>query len=79
MRISSAVVFLIFFAVSRYQCQGVTYDMDLVIDIHSELYPLAEGEKIALALVSTLDKDGKPDDGTYDKSGKVPYFLLLKF
>ena len=45
--------------------------MELLIDVNSEIYPLAEGEKFSLALASTLALDGSEDDGTYDTSGKV--------
>lgn len=44
--------------------------MDLTLDINSEIYPMKQGEKFTLALVSTLDLDGKQDDGIFDQSAK---------
>lgn len=50
---------------------GVTYEMDLIIDIQSELFPIKRGEKFTMALASTLDMQGNPDDGVYNQSGEV--------
>ena len=59
------------YVVTRIVCKGVSYEMDLTLDINSEVYPMKQGEKFTLALASTLDLDGKPDDGLFDQSGKV--------
>lgn len=56
--------------VTRIVCKGVSYEMDLTLDVNSEVYPMKQGEKFTLALASTLDLDGKPDDGLFDQSGK---------
>jgi len=66
-----------FHNVGRVIAKGATYEMDLVIDIQTELFPLKIGDKFTLALASTLDLEGKPDDGTFDQSGKPT--LLDKF
>ncbi|GBG27476.1 DNA-directed RNA polymerases I, II, and III subunit rpabc3 [Hondaea fermentalgiana] len=63
--------------VSRIVARGATFEMDLVVDIQSELFPMAMNERFTLALASTLDMDGKPDDGTYNQSGAPT--LLDKF
>ena len=52
-------------------CKGVSYELELTLDINSDVYRLRQNEKFTLALVSTLDLEGKPDDGTYNQSGKV--------
>lgn len=38
-------------------------DTELHLDINSELYPIAQGERIQLMLASTLNLDGTRDDG----------------
>jgi DNA-directed RNA polymerase I, II, and III subunit RPABC3 len=45
--------------------------LELTLDINSEVYRLKQGEKFTFALVSTLDLEGKPDDGYYNQNGKV--------
>ncbi|KAF1327723.1 putative Dna directed RNA polymerase i, partial [Globisporangium splendens] len=50
--------------------KGVSYELELTLDINSEVYRLRQNEKFTFALVSTLDLEGKPDDGTYNQSGK---------
>ena len=57
--------------VTRVVCKGVSYELELTLDINSEVYRLRQNEKFTLALVSTLDLEGKPDDGTFNQSGKV--------
>lgn len=42
------------------------------LDINSELYPLKEGQKFFLKVVSTLNPDGTPDTGYYNP---VIYFI----
>ena len=63
--------------VSRLVCRGVTFEMDLVIDIHSEIYPLKLRDEFTLALASTLDLEGKPDEEKFNQSGKLT--LLDKY
>ncbi|CAM9686598.1 unnamed protein product [Discosporangium mesarthrocarpum] len=55
--------------VNRLSCRGVTYDMDLLLDINCEIYRVKEGDRLTLMLASTLDVTGKPDDGTYRPLG----------
>ena len=38
-------------------------DTELHLDVNTELYPIAEGERIQLMLASTLNLDGTRDDG----------------
>lgn len=51
--------------VSRLVCKGETWDVLLKIDVNNQVYPVKQGEKLAVAVVSTLRLDGEPDDGTY--------------
>eukprot|EP00753_Platysulcus_tardus_P010746 PLAT3018.1.p1 GENE.PLAT3018.1~~PLAT3018.1.p1 ORF type:complete len:164 (-),score=51.56 PLAT3018.1:49-489(-) len=59
----------VFDRVSRVIAKGMTYENALTVDIHSELFPLREGDKVSMALASTLSLEGKPDDGRFDQSG----------
>lgn len=52
-------------------CKGVSYELELTLDVNSEVYRLRQNEKFTFALVSTLDLEGKPDDGIFNQSGKV--------
>eukprot|EP00937_MAST-01D_sp_MAST-1D-sp2_P002701 g2701.t1 len=56
--------------VTRCVCKGVSYEMDLVIDINSDVYPVRERDRFSCAIASTLSLDGKPDSGEYDPTGQ---------
>ena len=63
--------------VSRVVAKGLTYEMELVVDVHAELYPIKTKDEFTMALASTLDLQGNPDDDTYNQSGELT--LLDKF
>ena len=46
------------------------YELQLDLDVNSDLLDLQPGERFALLLTSTLDLDGAADAGVYDQSGK---------
>ena len=48
--------------VNRIAATGSTYECDLLLDINSQIYSIKDGEKISMALTSTLNVDGTPDD-----------------
>jgi DNA-directed RNA polymerase I, II, and III subunit RPABC3 len=48
--------------VNRIQATGSTFECDLLLDIHCELYKLDESDKFTLVLASTLHLDGSPAD-----------------
>ena len=50
---------------------------DVLIDIQCELYRLKTKEKFTLALATTLDLQGKPDDGGWSQSSELS--LLDKY
>mmetsp|Transcript_15019 Transcript_15019/g.32723 ORF Transcript_15019/g.32723 Transcript_15019/m.32723 type:complete len:150 (+) Transcript_15019:73-522(+) len=50
--------------VNRLQATGTTFECDLLLDIHSEIYPLQENDRFTLVLASTLHLDGSPADHT---------------
>lgn len=45
-------------AVSRIKARGDLYEMDLVLDMNVDLYPVAQGEKLSICLATTLNVDG---------------------
>lgn len=47
-------------SVSRLYAHSKNYDMDLTLDYNFELFPLKNGESFALALASSLDREGIP-------------------
>jgi DNA-directed RNA polymerases I, II, and III subunit RPABC3 len=51
--------------VNRLECKAITYDINLLLDINSEIYKVKEHDKLSLLLATTLSEDGKLDDGTY--------------
>eukprot|EP00898_Chlorokybus_atmophyticus_P006923 jgi/Chlat1/7231/Chrsp57S06762 len=55
--------------VSRVRCRSDYYEMECLLDINIDIYPVEVGEKLALALASTLDLNATPDEGTFDQSG----------
>ena len=54
---------------TRCVAKGVSYEMDMVLDVNTEVYPVREGDRFNCAIASTLSLDGKPDSGEYDPSG----------
>lgn len=58
-------------SVSRLVCKSHTFDVNMRIDVATDVYPMKQGQKFRMALAQTLRLDGKPDDGTYDQSGEV--------
>ena len=49
--------------VSRIKAHTENGDTELMLDVNTELYPLASGDRIQLMLASTLNLDGTRDDG----------------
>lgn len=60
--------------VSRIKARSDLYEMDLILDINVDLYPVKSGEKLALCLSGTLNTDGSampvgdPGQQVYDTS-----------
>lgn len=44
----------LFCAVSRIVARSENYEMDIVLDVNSELYPLEVNQKVLLVLVKTV-------------------------
>ncbi|KAI5073607.1 hypothetical protein GOP47_0011620 [Adiantum capillus-veneris] len=74
--------------VSRIEARSEQFDMHMLLDVNTEIYPLQVDDKFTMALSSTLSLDGTPDDATFDQSGRksladkyeyVMYGKLYKF
>lgn len=51
--------------VSRIEGRSDLYEMDLTLDVAVDVYPLAVGDKLSLALAQTLALDGGPTEPYY--------------
>ena len=54
--------------VSRLFCESESFKMDLILDVNTQIYPVVLRDKFRLLLVTTLQEDGAPDDGSYTAS-----------
>jgi len=50
--------------VSRLDCRSENFDMEIVMDVNTDLYPVKLNEKMSIALATSLE-EGVPDPGTY--------------
>ena len=53
-------------AVSRIKARSDLYEMDLVLDVNVDVYPIEVGDKLGLCLASTLQLDGGPTSASFD-------------
>ncbi|KAL0046207.1 hypothetical protein WJX82_005581 [Trebouxia sp. C0006] len=60
--------------VSRIRAHSDMYEMDLLLDINSDLYPVDVADKFSLALSTTLHRNNEDFPDYYDK---VSYFPIL--
>ncbi|XP_010526383.1 PREDICTED: DNA-directed RNA polymerases II, IV and V subunit 8B [Tarenaya hassleriana] len=51
--------------VTRIEARSHNLEMFMHLDINTEIYPMAVGEKFTMALAHTLNLDGTPDTGYY--------------
>jgi len=56
--------------VSRIFCRSETYEMEMILDVNTEIYPVDYSQKFTVAIAKTLNLDGTPDEGTYDQTDK---------
>ncbi|XP_078440523.1 DNA-directed RNA polymerases II and V subunit 8A-like [Wolffia australiana] len=54
--------------VSRIVAHSEQFDMDLQLDVNTEVYPMHVGEKFTLVLAPTLSLDGTPDSGYFSQA-----------
>jgi DNA-directed RNA polymerases I, II, and III subunit RPABC3 len=48
--------------VSRFDCTSESYEMQLLLDVNVDVYPLEVNQKFSFMLTSTVKKDGAPDE-----------------
>ncbi|MQM12781.1 hypothetical protein Taro_045700 [Colocasia esculenta] len=59
--------------VTRIVAHSEQFDMDLQLDVNTEVYPMHVGDKFTMVLSPTLSLDGTPDTGYF-----TPVIYLLK-
>lgn len=52
-------------AVTRIEATSHNLDMFMHLDVNTEVYPMAVGDKFTLAMAPTLNLDGTPDTGYF--------------
>jgi len=63
--------------VSRIFGVSENYEMELILDVNVDIYPIEVNAKLSFALASSTNADGSPDEGLFDQSGK--HSLLDKY
>ncbi|CAA2997480.1 DNA-directed RNA polymerases II and V subunit 8A-like [Olea europaea var. sylvestris] len=56
--------------VTRITAKSDQFDMLMVLDINSDIYPMHVGEKFMMVLASTLNLDGTPDSGYFNPGNR---------
>eukprot|EP01111_Echinosteliopsis_oligospora_P002311 TRINITY_DN1339_c1_g1_i1.p1 TRINITY_DN1339_c1_g1~~TRINITY_DN1339_c1_g1_i1.p1 ORF type:complete len:145 (+),score=27.50 TRINITY_DN1339_c1_g1_i1:64-498(+) len=56
--------------VSRLYCTSENYEMELYLDVNTDIYKLSL-QKFSFALATTLNLDGTADEGTFDSSDRA--------
>ncbi|KAJ8898973.1 hypothetical protein K2173_008475 [Erythroxylum novogranatense] len=56
--------------VSRIEARSQNCEMFMHLDVNTEIYPMAVGDKFTMALAHTLNLDGTPDTGYYTQGGR---------
>ena len=64
--------------VTRFVATSMAYNMNMLIDINTDIYPLRANDKFTMVLANTLYKDNRPDPGVYtDYSKEVLFFMFF--
>uniref|UniRef100_A0A1D1XXN8 DNA-directed RNA polymerases I, II, and III subunit RPABC3 n=1 Tax=Anthurium amnicola TaxID=1678845 RepID=A0A1D1XXN8_9ARAE len=56
--------------VSRIVAHSQQFDMDMELDVNTEVYPMHVGDKFTMVLAPTLSLDGTPDTGYFTQGGR---------
>ncbi|MQL95587.1 hypothetical protein Taro_028262 [Colocasia esculenta] len=56
--------------VSRIVAHSEQFDMDMQLDVNTEVYPMRVGDKFTTVLAPTLNLDGTPDTGYFMQGGR---------
>jgi DNA-directed RNA polymerases I, II, and III subunit RPABC3 len=65
--------------VSRVEGSSQLYEVQITLDVHSELYPIEAGQYHSLLLASTLSIDGTDNKGNYNIHENQSNTLLSKY
>jgi DNA-directed RNA polymerase I, II, and III subunit RPABC3 len=57
-----------FAKVSRCHCKSDNFDLEIKLDVNTNVFPVSEEDRLNLAIASSLSLDDKPDDGQYDQT-----------
>jgi len=50
------------------ECQSENYEMQLLLDVNTDIYPMEINDKFSFALSSTLNEDGDLEEESFDQS-----------
>ena len=65
--------------VSRIEGSSQLYEVQITLDVHSELYPIESGQYHSLLLASSLSLDGSENKGNYNIHESQANTLLSKY
>ncbi len=54
------------YRVSRLICESESYEMHLILDVNTELYPINADDRFTCAIARTLHEDGQQDEGQFN-------------
>uniref|UniRef100_A0A7E4UX57 DNA-binding protein n=1 Tax=Panagrellus redivivus TaxID=6233 RepID=A0A7E4UX57_PANRE len=61
----------------RLTCKSESDAIELLLDVHSELFKAEVGTKFRAVIVNTFREDGLPDDDEYDPNVRFSYHFQL--
>lgn len=64
-------------SVTRVEARSHNLEMFMHLDVNTEVYPMAVGDKFTLAMAPTLNLDGTPDTGYF--TPVIKYSALYMF
>lgn len=59
------IEYILHFVVNRIEARSEQFDMFMLLDINTEIYPMRVKDKFMMVLASTLNLDGTPDTGYF--------------
>ena len=67
--------------VNRLVCKGVVYEIEFLIDVNSELFECEEGDKLTVALATSLSVDGVSEAKAIDyaRGAKASPLELVRY
>ena len=64
-----------FMMTDRINCTSEAGNLDLILDVHSELFKVDVAAKFRMVIVPTFREDGLPDDDEYDPNNVCSHHL----